>query len=562
MIRKWLQFELAKHYPDVKFEVLIPPDPKMGDYSTNIAFALAKREGKNPSEAASGVAEKFAYAEFFERIEVAKPGFVNFYLKADFLRSELKRIHEHRAHCGKSDLGGDKTVIVEYPSINVAKPPHVGHLRSAVIGDALANAHDALGYRVIRWDYVGDWGTQFGKLIAAYKLWGSERELQEKPVQTLLGLYVRFHKELETNPELEQKGRDEFLKLEEGNEENRRLWSWFRELSLSEVKLLYRELGIRTDVTKGESDYEQQMMLVVFELGKKGIAVDSPEGGVIVPLEKYDLPPALIRKTDGASLYITRDVASLKDRIDNFSPEKVLYVVANQQTLHLAQLAAIAKELELPTEVIHVKYGLVLGDDGKKFSTREGNVVTLQEVMDKITALAADVVKQKNPELPAERIKEIAHAVGIGALKYNDLKQNPYSDIVFDWKAMLDLSGNSGPYLQYTYARLANILEKSGQKEFSGDPAMLKEPEELALVRHLLDFSDAIENCAQLYALSGLALYLYELAVRANRFYEAHRVLDDDDAGRKLARLMLVQTVAAVIERGLNLLGIEALKKI
>jgi len=440
---------------------------------------------------------------------------------------------------------------------------HVGHLRSTIIGDGLANVYELLGYKVVRWNYIGDWGTQFGNLIAAYKLWGNEKELKKKPIQTMLDLYVRFHDELKSDPELESQGRGEFKKLEEGDADNRKLWEMFREYSLEEFDTIFRQLGIKFDITKGESGYEDVIGETVELIKQKGILKKS-EGADIVELgpASAGLPPALIRKSDGTSLYITRDVASLKERTAKYGPAKILYVVANQQTLHFEQLFAIWRMLGFAgTELVHVKFGMVLGEDGKKLATREGKVIPLQEVIDKIVALALKVVQQKNPALSEEQTNEIAKAVGIGALKYNDLKQHPHTDIVFDWKAMLDISGNSGPYLQYAYARLASILERSENRK-EGDVSLLTEPKEEKLMKRLLEFQDAVEKCAEQNALNGLALYLYELSNDANRFYESVRVLDDEDAERRNARLVLISVVSTVLKTGLNLLGIEVLKRI
>jgi arginyl-tRNA synthetase len=303
------------------------------------------------------------------------------------------------------------------------------------------------------------------------------------------------------------------------------------------------------DVTRGESDYEARLKVLIDDLVFRGIAKES-EGALIVDLTEEGLSPGLLRKTDGATLYLTRDLASLQERINEHKPAKILYVVANQQALHFEQLFAVKDKLNLgATETVHVKFGMVLGEDGKKLATREGNVIPLQEVIDKIVALAG------------ERNTETAHAIGIGALKYNDLRQHPYSDITFDWDAMLDLGGNSGPYLQYAYARLKNIIAKVGDAG-EADMATLVHPAERALMRHLLDFGNAVTECAKLYTLNGLALYLYQLAEGANRFYEQVRINDDDNSGRKAARLKLIGAVADTMKKGLELLGIQALERI
>ena len=554
----WLKGELQQRYPGYEAEIQIPTDAKLGDYATNLAFVIAKQENKNPLEVAKEIAGKFQDAPEFEKIEASEPGFVNFFLKQEFLQQKLEELYKTGGF-KESSLDKDKKVIVEYSAPNIAKPMHVGHLRSTVIGAALANIYEYLGYEVVRWNYIGDWGTQFGKLIVAYKKWNDPKAFEKEPIQEMVRLYVKFHQELEGSPALEDEAREEFRKLEQGDKENRNLWGQFKELSLEEFQKMYQLLGVSFDETKGESDYEKLLLDITSMLDKQGLLKES-EGAKIVELP--DLPPALIQKADGASLYITRDIASLQDRIKRHHPHKILYVVANQQALHFQQLFAIAQMLGwTDVELAHVKYGLVLGEDGKKFSTREGNAVPLEEVIEKITALATEVVKQKNPQLSESEVKEIAQAVGIGALKYNDLKQHPYSDIVFDWKAMLDLSGNSGPYIQYTYARLNHILEKAG-KPNTNEVSELDTIEERLLMKHLLDFQNAVEHSAELYTANALALYLYELANYANRFYELHRVLEDENKNRQQARLVLVATVANVLKQGLELLGIKAIERV
>ena len=558
MIKRWLKNKIQEHYPDMEFDILTPPGSKMGDYSVNLAFILAKKNGTSPAEEGKKIVEKFlADREFTDRfgsVEFVAPGFVNFFFKKEFLHKQLTEIYKQRDSFGTSDVGNGKTVIVEYSSPNIAKPMHIGHLRSTIIGDALANIYEALGYKVIRWNYIGDWGTQFGKLIAGYKHWGNKNKDSFSFAEGL-EWYIRANKELP-----EEEGRIEFKKLEEENTENRNIWQKLKNISLAYFQEVYKELGVSNfDEWKGESDYESKLKPLIEELQRKGLAKES-EGALIIELN--NLPPAMLRKSDGATLYMTRDLASLEDRIRNYHANKILYVVANQQTLHFEQLFAIAKMLGFKeAKLTHVKFGMVLGEDGKKLATREGKVVPLQEVMDKVITLALKVVQDKTSKLSQAEASAIAQAVGIGALKYNDLKQHPYSDIVFDWDVMLDFSGNSGPYLQYTYARLANILEKAENRK-EGDASLLVEPEEGKVIKRLLEFPEAIEKCAELNTLNGLALYLYELANDTNRFYENVRVLDDDNVERLNARLVLIESVAAVLERGLNILGIKTLKRI
>ncbi len=573
-MRSWLKNKINEFYPDIDFDVLTPPDEKMGDYSVNLAFVLAKKEGGNPREIGKELVIKLLNSEefkkYFDKIELAGNGFINFYLSYEFLQKKLVEISSDKDY-GQSAEGRGRKVIVEYSSPNIAKPMHIGHLRSTIIGDALANVYENLGYKVVRWNFIGDWGTQFGKIIAARKGQVSYKFKKAFPifknfgpndtVSSMLGMYVDFSKKEKQNPELEEKARLEFKKLENKDEEDWELWGKYRNISLTEFKKVYSEININFEkmIVKGESDYEPELKKVIEELKKKGLVKES-EGALIIELD--NLPPAMLRKSDGATLYITRDIASLEDRIKNYHANKILYVVANQQALHFEQLFAIAKKLGwINAELVHVKFGMVLGEDGKKLATREGKVVPLQEVIDRLNDLAFKTVKEKTPNLNEEEAQKIARVVSIGALKYNDLKQHPYSDITFDWKAMLDLSGNSGPYIQYTYARLASILNKAGKYE-ADDLSMLSEPVSRTLMRHLLDFPEIIVESARLNTLNGLALYLYELAHRANQFYEQVRILEDENISRRNVRLLLVETTASVLKRGLNLLGIETLERI
>ena len=449
-------------------EVFVPEHESQGHYSTNIALRLAKQEKKSPLDLArelAGKIEKAVPPRFIEKIEAVPPGFINFWISAKTAQEEFAHVLKNLANFGQSRAGESKTVIVEYSQPNIAKKMHVGHLRTTIIGDALANVLEFSGYKVVRWNYLGDWGTQFGKLIAAYKMWGDEKTIKADPINELQKLYVRFHDELKNNPDLDKCGQEEFRKLEEGDKENRKLWEWFKKESLREFEEAYALLGIKKfDTYIGESFYEKEMQPLVARLKKAGIAKES-EGALIIPLEKAGLPLALVQRSDGASLYLTRDIANLEYRLKKYKPAKILYVVANDQALHFSQLFAVATILDLEdkAELVHVKYGLVLGEEGKKLATREGRVVLSEEVLDRAMELARKTVDEKRPDLPEEKRREVAEAVGIGGLKYGMLKENRLTDIAFNWNQVLDFSGDSGPYLQYTYARLRSILRKAGQ---------------------------------------------------------------------------------------------------
>jgi len=547
------------------FEVSVPEKSEFGHYSTNLALRLAKAKRVDPLRLAKELVQKIlrsAPKEVFQKIEAAPPGFINFWLRNKILQQELQSIYKKRESYGQGTIGKGKTVIVEYSQPNIAKRMHVGHLRTTILGDALANTYAYLGYKVVRWNYYGDWGTQFGNLIVAYKLWGSESAVKKNPIQTLLDLYVKFHDEVKVRPELEEKGRKEFQKLETGDRENRKLWKWFKKESLKEFNTIYKTLGVQFDVELGESFFEEAMKPLVAELKKKNIAEES-QGSLIIPLDQFKLPPALIQKSDGASLYLTRDIANLEYRLKKYKPAKLLYVVGNEQTLHFQQLFAIAEILGLAkhAELFHVKYGLVRAESGKKFRTREGKVVFLEDVIQRAIRLARETVDEKNPALSTKEKEKVARAVGIGALKYTILKENRHSDIVFDWKRMLDLRGDSAPYLQYTYARLQGILRKA-RKFSKADVKRLESEHELALIRKLIEFPDVVEESVRTYATNNIAQYLYRLAVLTNRFYETTPVLQDEDMLRRNARLLLVHTAGVILEKGLLLLGITVIPRI
>ncbi|MEK7195549.1 MAG: arginine--tRNA ligase, partial [Patescibacteria group bacterium] len=330
---------------DAVLDILPTEKKEFGHYSTNVALRLSRELKRPPMEIAREFAEKIrvdAPAGFFEKVEAMAPGFINFWLSPDVLAEEFKRIHANLKNFGKSEAGRSKTIIVEYSQPNIAKKMHVGHLRTTIIGDALANILELVGHKVIRWNYLGDWGTQFGKLIAAYKLWGDKKKVEDNPIEELQRLYVKFHDELKISPELEKKGQEEFKKLEEGDREDRKLWEWFKEESLKEFKKTYERLEVGFDIYIGESFYEKDIRPLIKRLTDAGVAEKS-EGAIVVPVEKYGLPPALIQKSDGASLYLTRDIANLEYRLKKYKPAKILYVVGNEQSLHIEQLFAVAK---------------------------------------------------------------------------------------------------------------------------------------------------------------------------------------------------------------------------
>lgn len=559
---------ISKRLGDNEFEVKIENSPERGHFSTNAAFILAEVEGVRPMEAAEEIRSflhKHDENKLFERIEVAGGGFINIWASSEATKEKFREIIKAGINWGriKRKVRGKDTVIVEYSAPNIAKPMHVGHLRSTIIGDAIANVYDFLGYDVVRWNYLGDWGTQFGKLIAAYKRWGNKREVSKNPIDKLEDLYVKFHAEMKKDPSLENEGREEFQKLENGDKKNRKLWRWFRKESLKEFNRIYNRLGVSFSTTIGEAFYEKDLEDTI-ELLKQNKLVHESEGALMIELERFDLPPAMVRKSDGATLYFTREVANLKYRIEEFEPKRILYVVANEQTLHFDQLFAVAKMLDLAKEktmpeLAHVKFGLVRGEAGKKLSTREGTAIKLNELLDRAVSLSREVLSGRKVDLKRGETKEVAEILGIGAVKYNDLSQNRMSDIVFDWEKMLSFEGNSGPYLQYTYARLKSILKKA-----KGVPKLgkidLENERDMALIIKLSEFPEVLVRVRDTYMPSQLATYLYELAKEVNSYYHSEPVLYSE-ADLRTTRLNLVKAASDILKSGLGILGIRTVER-
>ncbi|HZJ42047.1 MAG TPA: arginine--tRNA ligase [Patescibacteria group bacterium] len=555
---KWL----ISFIPDISLET--PNDEQYGDYSTTLAFSVSKDIKKLPFEVATILINEMQQnlPKEIAKVELAKNGFINFYLNKNSIQKELETIYKQKTKFGLSKIGKNKTIIIDYSSPNIAKPMHIGHLRSTIIGEALANLYEALGYKVIRWNYLGDWGTQFGKLIAAYKLWGKKKEVEKNPIPALLKLYIRFHEEMKANPDLEKLGQEEFKKLEKGDKENRKLWLWFKKESIKDFQKIYKLLGIKFDILLGESFLEKDLVPLINFLKKKKIAQKS-QGALIVPLEKYGLPPALIQKSDGASLYLTRDLALLKYRFTKYHPTKILYVVGNEQDIHFKQLFTISNIISPneKTELVHIKFGLVLSEKRKKFSTREGEIIPLEQVINQVIESSLEIIKEKKPEWSLLKQKKIAKTIAIGALKFNDLKSFRSSDIVFDWKKMLDFSGDTSVYIQYTYARINKILTKA-KKIGKYDYKLLNHKLEISLIKKISEFPDIIQTSAEKYSSNYLATYLLSLADLTNKYYESVPVLKEKNKDRQNAQLILLKTTTDVIKTGLEVLGIQALKKI
>jgi len=542
-----------------EFSIAAPPRPDLGDYATNLAFLIAGKAKKSPSAVAENLLQTLLERESFRKIvHDIRPagGFLNITLRDEFVAAAFAKTAGQ-----KTPLSAPKrkeTVLIDYSSPNIGKPLSIAHIRSTIIGDALARLYRALGYRVISDNHLGDWGLQAGILIAAYKLF-EKRPVSRLTIHDMLSLYVRFHEAMQEHKELESKAKLETKDLQDERPESLRIWNAFRKNSIAEFMQIYRALGIKFDYMLGESTYRKLFSRIVEWSLKKNVAKIS-EGAVVIPLAHTYLPPVLIRKSDGGYLYHTFDLATMYWRNKHFKPHKVLYVVANEQAMHFEQLFGAAKKLGWmkKDELLHVKFGMVRGEDLKRLSTRKGKTILLEEIIEEAVRRARKIVEVKNPKLPDREKVKIATAVGIGALKYNDLSQNRNTDIVFDWDTMLDFKGNSAPYLQYTYARLRSIgrkVKKSSRGK--SDLSLLKEAGERSLMQKTLQFQEAAEDAVKEYLPNLLCNYLWELANLANAFYEKYSVLQAAP-DLQAARIALIKGTARVLKEGLSLLGIEA----
>lgn len=539
----------------------IPGDEKMGDYAFP-CFRLAKVLRKAPPAIAAEVAERIGGDPLFEKVENVN-AYVNMYISREsFMTDVISQLMEEGENFGRSGKGEGKTVIVEYSSPNIAKPFHIGHIRSTVIGNSLYKIYDALGYNTVRINHLGDYGTQFGKMISAYRRWGNREDVIKDPIRTLLSYYTKFHVEAEKNPELEQEARDIFTKLEKGEPEEMELWQWFRDESLKEFTKVYDMLGIEFDSYAGESFYSDKMPRVLDELKEKGLLEES-RGAQIVDLEKYNMTPALITKSDGSTLYITRDIAAAIYRKEHYDFDKCIYVVASQQNLHFQQWFKIVELMgyDWAKDCVHVPFGMVSLKEGT-MSTRKGRVVFLEDVLNKAVEKTREVIVEKG--VATDNIEETAHQVGIGAVVFNELSNNRIKDYVFDWDKVLNFEGETGPYVQYTHARACSVMRKAGEeavkdamsmKEFSPEAVTSDSGYELAKLIYRMPA--VIEEAADKYEPSIVTRHIVDIAQAFNRFYHNERIVVDDRT-EMLSRLALVAGARTAIANGLRLLGIEA----
>ncbi|URZ87341.1 arginine--tRNA ligase [Floricoccus penangensis] len=529
-----------------------PKNSDMGDIAFP-AFTLAKTRHMAPQAIASDLAEKIN-TDGLEKVVATGP-YVNFFLDKNSVSTKVvDQVVVEKEHYGDQNIGHGAKVTIDMSSPNIAKPFSIGHLRSTVIGDALANIYQKIGYTPVRINHLGDWGKQFGMLIVAYKKYGNEEAVRENPIDELLKLYVRINEEAETNPEIDEEARAWFRKLEDGDEEALSLWKWFRDESLEEFNRLYNKMDVDFDSYNGEAFYNDKMDAVVQILEDKGLLEES-QGATIVDLDDEGLNPALIKKSDGATLYITRDIAAAKYRKDNYDFAKSLYVVGGEQSGHFKQLKAVLKKMgyDWADDIEHVSFGLVTRD-GKKLSTRKGNIIRLEPTMDEAIERALAQINAKNPDLPNK--EHVAHQVGVGAIKFYDLKNERTNGYDFNLEEMLSFEGETGPYVQYTYARIQSILRKADYKAQSDVEIDFNDSDSWEIVKLLQDFPNVIKRAADKYEPSVISKYVINLAQAFNKYYAHVRILEENEGLQ--ARLALADSTATVIKESLRLLGVEA----
>lgn len=559
-IKKEIIRVVCEKWPNVTvpdFSLSAPEYAAHGDYASNVALVLAKTTKMSPAALAREIASGMKGA-WFSRAEVAGPGFLNIFLSDTYYALLAAEFAKRGSIFGRGKKRKE-TIIIEYSSPNIAKPMGIHHLRSTVIGHALVNMYEFLGWRVLPMTFPGDWGTQFGSLIAAYKQWGTKEKIKKDPIGEMLALYVRFSAKAKEDSAYTDSARAEFKKLEAGDRENKKIWEWFRRESLNDFDRIYKRLGVKIPHVYSESFFEPMLAGVIEDALKSGVATKELDGLILVA--SFDAtPPVLLRKTDGATLYITRDLAQMKFRRDTWRPDVVAFVVANQQSLHFEQLFRVSELLGYAkgARLTHVKFGMMLASEGTKFATREGKLIRLEDVLDEAEARAMAVVKKLNPKLAGK--EKIARIVGIGALKFFDLHQNRRSDIVFDWDRMLSLKGASAPYIQYSYARVQSIRRKMGKRGGKPDFTLLKEEAERGLLHELQYFPEVVEIAAHAFEPNHVAEYLLRVAEKMNALYEKASVLKAEPK-MAAARLGLFEAAANILKRGLLLLGIDMPEK-
>ncbi len=550
--------EILEEEAGVDIAVEYPENEQFGDFATNAALVVAKKEGKNPKEVAGSLVEKLkksdALATVVEKIEVAGPGFINFFLSQEALFESLQKAEEE--NYGSTDIGKGKAILVEYSSPNIAKSFGVGHLRSTIIGQVLYNLYKALGYKTISENHLGDWGTQFGTIL--YQITANKLDVGSLDVGKLEGLYVDFNRKAKEDSKLWDEARGWFKKLEQGDEPARKIWEAVRKISLEEFERIYKRLGVSFENMHGESFYEDKMPATIEEVRVKGLANKS-EGAEIIEFLK--MPPAMLVKSDGTTTYFTRDLATAKYRVETWNPEILIYEVGSDQILHLRQVFETARLMGWAEgrQFVHVAHGLIRFQGGK-MSTRAGQSIKLEEVLDEAVKKASGIIEKSETGrgLSDEEKKNVSEAVGIGAIKYFDLTHHPLTDIIFDWDKIFVLEGNSGPYLQYTYARTQSVLAKAKVNEANKSTLGDINKEEKSVLRAIVRYEDVIFDAAKSFSPNLLANYLFDLAQKYNNFYNQHRIIGSDSQD---FRLSLSSAVGKLLKSGLSILGIQTPQK-
>ena len=536
----------------------IPPNAELGDYAFP-CFKLAKTLRKAPPMIATEIKENIAIdGKIIEKIDVVG-GYLNIYInKETLIKTTLGEVASKKEEYGSSNLGDGKNVVIEYSSPNIAKPFHIGHLRTTVIGGALYKIYKFLGYNVIGINYLGDWGMQFGKVLAGLNLWGNEYDFENNKIQSLLNIYVRFCKEEKNNSELTELARECFKKLEEKDEEALKKWEWIRNVSIENYNKTYSLLNIHFDEYRGEAYYNDKMEAVVKELNAKGLLKDS-QGAKIVDLEEYNMPPCIIITSAGTTIYATRDITAFIDRVKSFDFEKMIYVVGGEQKLHFEQFFKVLELMgygDYVKKSIHVSFGLVVDKTGEKIGTRKGNSVFLEDILNESIEKVKVIINEKNPNL--ENKEEIARKVGVGAIIFNDLSNSRIKDEIFDWDTILNFQGETGPYMQYIYVRTKGLLEKAGYiPDFENiDCKYLNEKQAIEIVKLIYQFEATIKNAAEKNEPSIIARYLIDLAQAFSNFYNEYKVITENKELQD-ARLFITLAVGQVLKTGAELLRSE-----
>ncbi len=544
------------HPDEVRALIEVPPKPTLGDY-TLPCFRLAKSLRKPPNQIAADLGERVRTGGRIARVRAEGP-YLNFFVdQTEYVRETLSEILDGGEQFGRSDEGAGKTVVIDFSSPDISKPFTVGHIRSTAIGNSLCRIYRTLGWNVRGINHLGDWGAKQGMNIAAYKRWGDENAVRRNPPYELFNLYVRFNAELERDPSLRDDVKDWTRKLEAGDPDAIRLWSWFREETLKDFKRIYELLDVEFSEYAGESFFHDKVAPVIDELKAKRLAVES-EGALVVMLDDEDMPPAIIQTGHDTSVYLTRDLAAAIYRKDTYDFDRLIYTTDAGQSLHFRQLFKVLERMGYAwaKDCVHVPFGIIAFKDGR-MSSRRGNVIFLEDVLNRAIELTRDIIEDKNPDLPNK--EGIARDVGIGAVVYADLDSRRMRDVVFDWDEILNFNGETGPYVQYTHARYCSVLRRyeGALPPSEADLSLLREPESVAVVRCLERYPARIRSAAEACEPSLIAGFLIELCTEANRFYNAHRVISDDLTLTR-ARVALVYSITVVLAAGLHLLGLRA----